>query len=330
MFTKRYYIAYLVIFMAGCGDVPPFEGLDLRDALRADPKVIAAMSFESRRSLAHRILAVESIVAEPTPVSDLSLAPAQRILAADQAIQTKGKEAAILAVLRDKDGQLSLVRHLHTQKSIKNKMLPKLEGQPAKLTAAFEQRALQGQAGRRLQDLCTQTTNANRLQRVVGWPVGAVVMRNTVYVNASWLVIMESLEPQDPSLSPLSLTGRPLSAGSSSSSLSHFASRSPEESSSHTISLMKDTTATTDITPNQSTAGSQSSKGGCSTDCKTCTCENPTCSTTRDCGSGKSNTTCKKCDIIDGAGGDLCGLPALLWLLLVFAHIWWTTRRYKL
>src|SRR5262249_15397803 len=66
--------------------------------------------------------------------------------------------------------------------------LPPFENEGAS-TAALETRALAGAAGSALRAL-VGASGAQRLARVVGWPVGAVAIGDTIYVNAAWLVAL--------------------------------------------------------------------------------------------------------------------------------------------
>ena len=67
--------------------------------------------------------------------------------------------------------------------------LPELEGEVATATAPLEAGALAGTAGTSLRALLA-ASGARRLQRVVGWPVGAIAIDDTVYVDAAWLVAL--------------------------------------------------------------------------------------------------------------------------------------------
>jgi len=71
--------------------------------------------------------------------------------------------------------------------------LPVLDGPPASATAAIESRALAGRAGAELR-LLLAASGAQHLQRVLGWPAGAVALEETIYVNASWLVALAPAE----------------------------------------------------------------------------------------------------------------------------------------
>src|SRR5207248_1096174 len=55
--------------------------------------------------------------------------------------------------------------------------------------ATLEARALAGEAGASLRAL-VRAAGARRLERVEGWPIGAVAIGDTVYVNAAWLVAL--------------------------------------------------------------------------------------------------------------------------------------------
>ena len=208
MHCKRFLLA-LVLAGAGCGGVPPFESLSLRDALGSDPEVVAAMSPAAQRDLAQRLLDADAPVEPASPAAnsiegvlaakptgdhpDPSAGAADEVRAVDAVRQEAGQDSVMVGVYRSADGRLSL-SEAPARGNATTSPLPHIEGAPAVTTADLEKRALGGAAGRRVRQLM-DATRADRLQRVVGWPAGAVAIDGVVYVNAAWLVALSALEP---------------------------------------------------------------------------------------------------------------------------------------
>ena len=131
--SMRWTCACLLVLLAGCDDgAPPFEDLPLRDALRADPTVLAGLSNETRSRLASRF---EAARAEDRTVDEIQgnsdTGPSALAAAVDRVRQQRQAEPLLLGLIHDGaawpvggDGAPSVAA------------LPPLEGQTAGATAA--------------------------------------------------------------------------------------------------------------------------------------------------------------------------------------------------
>ena len=230
MFVRFVALAFMAGTLAACSDAtePPFDELSLRDALDADPSVIASMSNDAQASLALRLHEAQRMQAQAgspmRPVaSDATLesnAVEALVASLDGNRATNHEEALVTATLDFAAPDplllappIGLSGNAAAGKVID---LSTLEGaDPASPTADAEARALAGDAGLILADLAQQA-NADRFIRVSGWPVGAVAVGRTVYVNGTWLVAMASKPVSNdvptmktPTLSPQKVSGNP-------------------------------------------------------------------------------------------------------------------------
>jgi hypothetical protein len=172
---------------AGCEQLaPPLDELPLRDALRADPDVVAALPDDARQRLAARLALarVDETSGETMPGGDLS--PQLLIARVDQARELRGQDALVASVVTA-DG-VQPVTGATSGATAMPLPSPAAEG-PASPTAALEALGLAAGGGDAVRALLA-ASGARRLQRVVGWPVGAVAIGETVYVNAAWLVAL--------------------------------------------------------------------------------------------------------------------------------------------
>ncbi|MEP7120241.1 MAG: hypothetical protein ABJE95_04985 [Byssovorax sp.] len=215
--------AAIPLLSACAAEAPPLEALPLRDALTAEPDVIASMPDVARRELAERLedpdAASAPIEAEAEAIPHaIGATTADEVRTIDDAREARGDDVVVLSAL-ERGPRGAAIRALRLARAPDaDPDLPALEGPEADRTIALEQRALDGQAGRVLTRILT-AQGAHHLVRVTGWPVGAVASGDVVYVNASWLVAMASLEkegsrggpsrPATPVLHPLSLGGNP-------------------------------------------------------------------------------------------------------------------------
>jgi hypothetical protein len=175
------------LFLVGCGDgTPPLDELPLRDTLRADPAIVATLGDAARLRLAGRFEAAVTEDATSDAIADRP-APASEVTALDEARMRRTAEALVVGTIGD-----GVARPVATVVGAQTP-LPRLEGEVATTTAALEARALDGAAGARLRALL-KASGAQRLQRVVGWPAGAVAIGETIYVDASWLVALAPVE----------------------------------------------------------------------------------------------------------------------------------------
>ena len=178
----------LLSLAAGCGDGPPLDELPLRDALRAEPAVVAALPAPARAQLAARLEAARTGDGGSDSVAS-GANPGALVGALDDARARRSADALIVGAIGGGVGRpIATAAASSDQQS-----LPPLEGLGATDTAGLEARALAGAAGGPLRGLLAYS-GASRLERVVGWPAGAVAIGDTVYVDASWLV---ALAPAD-------------------------------------------------------------------------------------------------------------------------------------
>jgi hypothetical protein len=177
--------ACLLLFLASCEEgPPPFDELPLRDALRADPAMIASLPEAARSKLATRLETVRtSDVAIDHVGENETEAPTTMVAALDHARQHRQAEPLMVGFIR-----AGAAWPIGDRMSAPNTpALPPIEGVSAVATAQIEKRALDTKAGAAVRALLA-ASGAQHLQRVVGWPIGAVAIDDTVYVNASWLV----------------------------------------------------------------------------------------------------------------------------------------------
>ena len=182
----------LVAMSAACSgsDSPPIAELQLRDALSATPEAIAALPEPARRALADRLESARKVPAGDEPAKDHATADAE-VRSVDEARAARGDDALIVAF----DTHAAL--HPHGDDGAPSDApLPPIEGGPAGETAADEARALGGRAGTIVLELA-RASGAHHVVRVTQWPIAAVAVGDTIYVNASWLVALASIE--DPS-----------------------------------------------------------------------------------------------------------------------------------
>lgn len=187
----RWNYVWPLLLLAGCDQgEPPFDELPLRDALRAAPAVLANLSDPTRARLASRL---EAARAGDTTVDHFSeeLAASRALVVGtmDRARQARQAAPLLLGVIQN-----GAAWAIGGDDDPSGAALPPMEGVVATSTADLEARALAGHAGVELRILIA-ASGAHRLERVVGWPSGAVAIDDTLYVNASWLVALARTEP---------------------------------------------------------------------------------------------------------------------------------------
>jgi hypothetical protein len=184
--------------LLACGaEAPPLEELELRDALQAQPGVVAAMTLGARRDLARRLADESELFRTELVAGDADVWqawPEEQIRVADSFLEDRGEDAMVLSVvhLGDHEGELeswALDGHVLDGIQSVGPELPLLEGLVAEETEALEAAALEGRAGAIVQDIVDES-GASRLERVEGWPVGVVAIGDFVFVNGAWLVAM--------------------------------------------------------------------------------------------------------------------------------------------
>ena len=181
----RLKMMFAVILFMGCDQgAPPFDELPLRDALLAEPEVIAALPENARIRLAARL---ETVRANDTAIDEVDASqasgPATLVAALDRVRQRRQSEPLMVGVLGN--GAAWPIRDCPVPSHAPT--LPQFEGPPATATATMETQALETEAGAAVRGLFA-ASGAHHLVRVVGWPAGAVAIDDTVYVNAAWLV----------------------------------------------------------------------------------------------------------------------------------------------
>ena len=194
---------------------PPFAELPLRDALTADPEVLAAMPEEARRELGERFEEARRGQRGAEPVDGGDGAPGSLVRLVDEERAARGDDALVAVTVREGGGAWTVEpRSFDVRRGAPNDTLPPLAGGATASTAALEQQALAGPAGAVLRDL-VRASGARRLVRVTAWPVGAAAAGDAVYVNASWLIALApagadgGLSGGPVVLQPLSLGGNP-------------------------------------------------------------------------------------------------------------------------
>ena len=205
-------IGLSTLVLVGCGDgTPPLDELPLRDTLRADPAVVAALGDSARQRLAARFEAAVTDDAVSDAVAE-GPTPANEVRSLDEARGRRAADALVMGVIAD-----GVARPAGVGAGAQTP-LPELEGEVATNTAALEARALDGAAGARLRALLT-ASGARRLERVVGWPAGAVAIGETIYVDASWLVALAPLEGGvSPDAGDGGISGSPAAVGAGAGS----------------------------------------------------------------------------------------------------------------
>ena len=180
-------IGLSTLVLVGCGDgTPPLDELPLRDTLRAEPAVVATLDDSARQRLAARFEAAATDDATPDAIVERTT-PASEVTSLDEARVRRAADALVVGTI---GGGVARPVALGV---VAPTPLPPLEGELATTTAALEARALAGPAGARVRALLN-ASGAQRLERVVGWPAGAVAIGETIYVDASWLVALAPVE----------------------------------------------------------------------------------------------------------------------------------------
>jgi len=189
------YAAPCLLLAAACGEIaPPLDQLPLRDTLRADPQVVAALDDGARQNLADRLLLMRGGEIGDDAVDDPAAPPAELVARLDRARERRGLDALVAGAIEG-----SSVVPARPEVTANQMPLPPLEIGPAPApapTLEIESRALAGRAGIELGALLARS-GAHHLQRVVGWPIGAIAIGDRIYVNAAWLVALAPGQPGD-------------------------------------------------------------------------------------------------------------------------------------
>ncbi len=177
--------AFALLLLVGCDQgPPPFEELPLRDALHADPDIVASLPDTARVQLAARF---ETARAKDDRTDEVAtgeaISPAAMVAALD-GVRVRRKGEPLVVGIVSNGAAWPVREHAYPPRA---PVLPPIEGRLAAATATLENWALQGEGGAAVRALFA-ASGAHHLHRVVGWPVGAVAIEDTVYVNGSWLV----------------------------------------------------------------------------------------------------------------------------------------------
>jgi hypothetical protein len=197
--------------LSACGvETPPYSELPLRDALSASPEALAALPLETRVDLANRLVDEHIADAEDATSAEAMVPSAAALVqSADESREAQGKDAAVLAVIERGDEGFALRVLAVDAASEGTHELPVVEGGSEAPTKALEDAALRGRAGAIVAAI-VKRSDADHIERVTGWPVGAVAVGDTVYVNATWLVALSALEPKgDHGAAPASVPRAP-------------------------------------------------------------------------------------------------------------------------
>jgi hypothetical protein len=189
---RRWWGLWLVALAIGCGEGgPPLDELPLRDTLRAAPEVVAGLPAEARTRLAVRLDAARTDdrttdrLGDGTPAAEVVVGALDRLRVERQA------DPLLVGIISD--GLALPITDPPSSDPLSLPTLPPLEGEPAGGTASLETRALDGAAGASVRALLV-TSGARHLWHVTGWPMGAIAIDGTVYVNGAWLA---ALAPDD-------------------------------------------------------------------------------------------------------------------------------------
>jgi hypothetical protein len=234
--TSTSILALVSTLVTGCSSAqaPPYADLPLRDALGADPAVLATMPPDELTAIADRLELERAAQHEAgsLPLDGLT-SPAGAVRAMDDRRRVRGDEALVAGQLDLRAAETATVHPMAAlpdggapaERASRGPVtLPALEGTASTDTRELEMRALEGHGGEVL-DALVRTSGARRLVRVTQWPTGAVAVGDIVYVNGSWLVAMSALDSRDGGLrsaprvivslvpptdvTPLSLRGSP-------------------------------------------------------------------------------------------------------------------------
>jgi hypothetical protein len=234
---RRWWGLCLVVLALGCGEGgPPLDELPLRDALRAEPAVVAGLPPEARTRLAARLEAARKVDLTSDRLGAGTPTPEALVGALDRLRVERQADPLLAGIIAD---GLAWPIAEPSPFNGASSPLPPIEGEPAGETASLETRSLDGAAGASLRALLA-ASGARHLWRVSGWPIGAIAIDGTVYVNGSWLA---ALAPENGSAvdggsdGPAASGGGPTGLGGAtvpespvSSALGREADASPESS----------------------------------------------------------------------------------------------------
>jgi len=138
-FCRAGFVCGVMVLAGGCGDeAPPLDELPLRDALRADPAVVAGLPADARSRLAARLQAAQTADETSDAVETLA-SPAETVTSLDAARSRRQADALIVGAIAG-DGVARASRE--DGAASPSHPLPPVEGTAATTTAALEAQAL--------------------------------------------------------------------------------------------------------------------------------------------------------------------------------------------
>lgn len=188
----------LIGLLSGCGEAaPPYDVLPLRDTLQATPEVIAALPLETRREIARRFQEENPGEVDVTEVpSPRDLGLDSIALTIDETRDALDQDALILGDVETNEEKI-IVHLQDIEESTLGAIAPMeplvWRGLPDAPTASVEEAALRGRAGQWLQEM-SKRSGSSEWVRITHLPLGVWTKNEKLYVNASWLVAMASLD----------------------------------------------------------------------------------------------------------------------------------------
>lgn len=184
----------LLCSLFACGgdaETPPLDELMLRDTLLAEPSVIAQLRPDVRQRLRARFTSERLRSDATTEVTVQQDAPlANQVLVMDAARHVAQRDALLTGSWQHIDQTVQAIAFIAPVAEHPTSTLPPLQGDISGNTILMEQRALEGEAGAVIEQLL-KSSGAQRIERVVAWPIAALSAGGTVYVNAAWLTAMD-------------------------------------------------------------------------------------------------------------------------------------------
>jgi hypothetical protein len=311
------------------------EQLELRDALLAEPAVIAGLPRVAQQRLAGRFwagVALDAPVQSMAPVQ--TTAPEQRLRRMDAQRQQQGQDAFLMGQWAQTAVAETLTPFYRPARSAPSSPLPALVG-AATATAAQEARALAGRAGAAIEDLI-KYSGITQLERVTGWPAAVLAIDDRLYINGAWLTAVAALEPGEPiapgsggsgSIGPTRAGNVAALAGVGGAILALPSEHPPGQ---HIEAL---TDGTPDPAAPPSGAAATGSSSSCSDPfgCNNSSCNNSSCnnssstsssSCNQTCGDQSDHQCCRACALMPARSGpDPSALLLLLWLATPLAWL---------
>ncbi len=337
-------IALSAVACGSSDEQPPLDQLTLRDALLAEPAVVAHLQAAAQQHLQTRFVQQRLQPDATTEAAAQSSLPMlNQVVAMDAVRFSGGRDALLTGVWQPTPTKVLAVVYTAPGGQAPAHPLPALSGDLSGDTLASEQHALSGAAGALIEELMV-SSGAQNLQRVVSWPIAALATADTVYVNASWLVAM------DTPAAGQSGSGTPPAGTGSASGLTH---KSGNRSGLYTYlvtssdSAQTGAAATTDPQNPDSTGAAQSldapnaatgsSSDLCSSSSSSCNnsssdCSSSSSSSNNSCNNNSScdpqdKSCCRACTVGGAPQNPVVPFGALLWLLAPLGFLLRSDRR---